>query len=231
MRYGLIIPSSNTTMEAEFWRMASGWATVHTARMRLEKITADELEEMEVQMLEAAIRLADAEVNVIGYGCTSGSLLKGKDHGREIEKRITEKTGIPAVATAKAVIEALGELRIKKLCVATPYVGEISELEKSFLEQNGIDVLNIKGLSIEQNREVGSKDPSVAYELAEAVYVPEAQGIFISCTNLRSIEVIDRLEKELHVPVVSSNTATLWAIMKKAGTKRKLRGYGKLLLQ
>jgi maleate isomerase len=199
--------------------------------MRLEKITADELEEMEEQMLEVAIRLADAEVNVIGYGCTSGSLLKGKDHGEEIERKITKKAGIPAVATAKAVIEALSELRIQKLCVATPYIEEINELEKSFLEQNGIDVLRIKGLGIIQNKEVGTKDSSVAYELATEVYLPEAQGVFISCTNFRTAEVIDRLEKELGVSVISSNTATLWAMMKKAGAKRKLRGYGRLLLQ
>jgi maleate isomerase len=231
MRLGLIIPSSNTTMEAEFWRIASGWATVHTARMRLEKITVGELEKMEEQRLEAAVRLADAEVDVIGYGCTSGSLLKGKNHGREIEREITEKTGIPSAATAKALIGALGELQVKKLCVATPYIEEINELEKSFLEQNGINVLNIKGLGLAPNREVGSKDPSLAYELAKEVYLPEAQGIFISCTNFRTAEVIDRLEKELGVPVVSSNTATLWAMMNKSGTKRKLKGYGTLLLQ
>lgn len=231
MRFGLIVPSSNTTMEGEFWRMASDWATVHTARIRLENITIDELEEMEEQMSEAAISLTDAGVNVIGYGCTSGSLLKGKDHGGEIERKITEKTGIPSVSTARAVIEALGELRVKKLCIATPYIEEINELEKSFLEQNEIDVLKIKGLGIVQNREVGSKDPSVAYELAKEVYVPEAQGIFISCTNFRTAEVINRLEKELGVPVVSSNTATLWAMMKRAAAKGKLKGYGKLLLQ
>jgi maleate isomerase len=231
MRLGLIIPSSNTTMEDEFWRMGSGWATVHTARIRLEKITVDELEEMEGRMLEAAVLLADAGVDVIGHGCTSGSLLKGKDHGGEIERKIEEKTGIPAVATAKAVIEALGELRIKKLCVATPYIEEINELEKSFLEQNEIDVLIIKGLGIVQNREVGSKNPSIAYNLAKEIYVSEAEGVFISCTNFRTIEVIDKLEKELGVPVVSSNTATLWAMMMKAGTVRKLEGYGRLLLQ
>jgi maleate isomerase len=218
-------------MEAEFWRMASGWATVHTAQIRLEKITIDELEEMEEQMLEAAICVADAGVHVIGYGCTSGSLLKGKNHGEEIERKITEKTGIPAVATAKAVIEALGELQVKKLCVATPYIEEINELERKFLEQNEIDVLRIKGLGIVHNREVGSKDPSVAYELAKEVSVPEAQGIFISCTNFRTIEVIDKLEKELGLPVISSNTATLWAIIKRADTKRELRGCGRLLRQ
>lgn len=90
VRFGLIIPSSNTTMEAEFWKVALGWATVHTARMRLLKITIDDLKEMEEQMLEEALHLADAGVDVIGYGCTSGSLFKGKNHGREIERKITD---------------------------------------------------------------------------------------------------------------------------------------------
>jgi len=230
MKFGLIVPSSNTTMEAEFWRMASGWATVHTSRMRLLKITVDELDEMEEMMEEASMLLADAEVNLIGYGCTSGSLFKGKDHDKEIERKITDKTGIPAVATAKAVIEALGKLHIGRVCVATPYTEEINRLEKNFLEQNEIDVLKIKGLNIVNNTEVGNKEPHVTYELAKEVFTPETQGVFISCTNFRTIEVIDQLEKELKVPVISSNTATFWAMMKKAGHKRKIKGYGKLLL-
>jgi maleate isomerase len=230
MRFGLIIPSSNTTMEAEFWKMALGFASVHAARMRLQKITVDDLEEMEGQMLEAAVSLADAGVDVIGYGCTSGSLFKGRDHDREIERKITEKTGIPAVATARAVVEALNELQVTSVCVATPYVEEINDLEKSFLEQNGIEVLRIQGLNIVQNTEVGKKEPRVVFELAKEVYVPETQGIFISCTNFRTLDVISELEKELGVPVISSNTATFWAMMKKMGMKRRLDGYGKLFL-
>jgi maleate isomerase len=229
MKFGLIVPSSNTTMEAEFWRMTSGWATVHTARMRLRKIAVDDLEEMEGMTTEASMLLADAEVNVIGYGCTSGSFLKGKGHDREIEEKITEITGIPAVATAKAVVEVLDELHLSRVCVVTPYTEEINRLEKDFLEQNEIEVLKIKGLDIVKNIELGNKEPNAAYELAKEAYRPEAQGIFISCTNFRTIEVIERLEKELEVPVISSNTATLWAMMKKAGYKRKIEGYGRLL--
>lgn len=228
MKFGLIIPSSNTTMEAEFWRMASAWATVHTARVRLRKITVDDLEEMERMMIKASMLLADAEVDVVGYGCTSGSFFKGKGHDREIEEKITEITGIPAVATAKAVVEALDELHLSRVCVVTPYIEEIDRLEKKFLEQNEIDALKMKGLNIVDNIEVGSKEPSTAYELAKEVYIQETQGIFISCTNFRTIEVIERLEKELKVPVISSNTATLWAMMKKAGSERKIEGYGRL---
>ncbi|MDH5468238.1 MAG: aspartate/glutamate racemase family protein, partial [Candidatus Aminicenantes bacterium] len=165
----------------------------------------------------------------IGYGCTSGSLFKGKDHPGKIEENIEKETGIPAVATSSAVIQALDALGIKKICVATPYIDEINGLERRFLEQNGKEVLRIKGLGIVRNREVGNKEPSAAFELAKEVFAPEAQGIFISCTNFRTIEAIDRLEKELKMPVISSNTATFWAMMKKAGVKKGLDGYGRLL--
>lgn len=215
-------------MEPEFWQMASGWATIHTSRIRLQEITIDELEAMENQLLEGVNRLADAEVNVIGYGCTSGSLFKGKDHDREIEEKMTTETEIPTVATARAVIEAIQYLNINRACVATPYIEEINKLEKYFLEQNDIEVLKIMGLGLVQNLEVGSKKPDVAYELAKEVLVPEAQGIFISCTNFRTIEIIDSLENELGVPVISSNTATFWAMMKKAGIRKELEGYGRL---
>lgn len=229
MKFGLLVPSSNTTMELEFWKMASGWMTLHTARMRLQEITVDALEEMEELMLEAAARLADAGVDVIGYGCTSGSLLKGKKFGREIEKKIEKETGISAVATAKAVIQALNELQVKRICVATPYSDEINERVERHLAQSGISVLNIKGLGIVRNTEVGNLDSRAAYELARQVVLPETQGIFISCTNFRTIEVVDKLEEELRVPVLSSNTATLWAMMKKAGVQRCVEGCGKLL--
>lgn len=229
MKLGLLIPSSNTTMETEFWRMAGEWATVHTARMRLQKIIVAELEEMEEDVLQEAVHLADAGVDVIGYGCTSGSLFKGKGHALQLEKRIAERTGIPVVVTAAAVIEALKKLRINKVCVATPYVEEINTLEKIFLEQERINVLRIKGLNLVDNRQVGLQEPSIASDLAKEVYLPEAQGIFISCTNFRTIEVIDNLEREVGVPVISSNTATFWSMMRKAGSRKKLNGYGKLI--
>lgn len=228
MKIGLIIPSSNTTMEVEFWTMASGRAAVHAARIRLRNITLEELKKQNEQIKEASIKLADAAVDVIGYGCTSGSLYKGLKHGKEIEREITQQTGIPSVSTSNAVFDALKSLRIKKVCIATPYTEEINQLEKRFLEQNKIKVLKIQGLGLVANTEVGDRKPNAAYKLAKGVDTPEAGGIFISCTNFRTIEVIERLEKELKKPVVSSNTATYWALMKKIHREIKQEEYGKL---
>jgi maleate isomerase len=234
-KFGLIVPSSNTTMESEFWRMVSAWATVHTARMRIQDIAIHDLERMEEQTIEAALRLSDAHVDIIGYGCTSGSLFKGGDHFREIEENISAATGIPSVTTAGAVVNALDKLGLTKLSVASPYTDEINALIRSFLEEHNKTVIAIKGLNIVDNNEVGLKKPQEAFDLAKEAFGlakeanrTDTEGVFISCTNFRTIEIIEPLEKELGVPVVSSNTATLWAMMKKIGIEKKIDGLGAL---
>ncbi len=230
LKFGLIVPSSNTTMESEFWRMVSGWATVHTARIRLQNITIHDLDQMEKQTTEAAFQLSDANVDIIGYGCTSGSLFRGGDHHLKIERKITVETGIACVATSGAVLDALDSLSVDSISVGTPYTDEIDALERSFFEQHQKTVLAMKGLSIIDNREVGEKNPQVAYDLAKDVYKQDADGIFISCTNLRTIEIIDKLERELGIPVISSNTATLWAMLKKLRVEKRIEGLGALFL-
>ena len=234
-KLGLIVPSSNTTMESEFWRIVSDWATAHTARIKLHDITIFELERMEDQTTEAALQLSDASVDIIGYGCTSGSIVRGGDHFREIEEKITSETGIPSVATSGAVLDALDRLGLTRLSVATPYTEEVNALVQIFLEQHNKAVLAIKGLNIVDNREVSLNEPQLAFDLAKDVYdlakdtdKTDTEGVFISCTNFRTIEIIGRLEKELGVPVISSNTATLWAMMSKLNIDRRLKGLGSL---
>jgi maleate isomerase len=236
-KLGIVVPSTNTTMETEFWRMVSGWGTVHTARIRLEDITINSLERMEEQTIEAALRLSDADVDVIGYGCTSGSLFRGRDHHIEIEEKIQKETGTPSVATAGAVLDALEWLDLIKISVATPYTNEINVLIRSFLEQHHRAVLVIKGLNIVDNREVSLFEPEMAYDLAKEihrlgkeVHKQDAEGLFISCTNFRTIEILGQLEEELGVPVISSNTATIWAMMRKLGIEKRLEGLGSLFL-
>ena len=229
IRLGIIVPSSNTTMEYEFNKMKPKNATVHAARMKLKKVTAESLIEMETEAEKEALKLADAKVDVIAYGCTTGSLVKGADHATKIEQQITKATGTPAIATANAVLRALRELKATKISVATPYIEELDKLEEKFLNANGFKVLKIIGLGIEDNTEIGRLEPQVAYELAMKANVPEAEAIFISCTNFRTIEIIEKLEQELGKPVISSNTATLWNMLRKINYKGKITSYGKLL--
>ncbi len=228
-RIGLIIPSSNTTMEPEFWRMAPEGVSVHTARMKLSAVTVEELVEMEKDAVRAAQLLATADVDILVYGCTTGSLVKGPGYDREITEKLTRATGIKAVATATAVLEALEELGARRVALATPYIEEVNRKEVEFLESQGYKVVDLKYLGIRENTEIGRQTPQIAYRLAKSLETSNADAVFISCTNFRTIEVIKLLEKDLGIPVFSSNTATMWLTLKELGLREPIRGYGMLL--
>ena len=228
-RLGLIIPSSNTTMESEFWRMLPEGFSVHTSRLRLREVTVEELGLMEKRVEDAALQLADAEIDVIGYGCTSGSLFKGLGHDKSIEKRIERVAGVPAIATAGAVVSALRTLNVEKVCVATPYTDEINILEEKFLSVSGFRVVDLKGLGMRKNLEIGRLSSEVVYELVMGLESAKADGVFVSCTNFATADVIEKLERVIQRRVVSSNTATLWAMLKRCQVSAEIKGFGSLL--
>jgi len=221
------VPSSNTTMESEFHRMCPEGVSVHVARMRLREVTPEALVKMAEDALLAAEMLSTADVNVIIYGCTTGALVKGMEWEKGLAEKIEARTGIRTITTAGAVVEAMKVLGLEKVCVATPYIRELNELEKKFLEEHGITVLAIKGLGIRENTEIGSLPPWTSYRLAREVLRPEADGIFISCTNFRTIEIIDPLERELGKPVITSNQASMWAALRLI--REPLNRYGLLM--
>lgn len=218
-RISLMIPSSNTTMESEFWGYAPEGVSIHTSRLPLRRVTEKELVDMSDEAERCAELLADAKVDVIVYGCTTGSLIKGKGYDEEIERRINEATGIPAISTARAVLDALNEKGVKKIAVATPYTDEINQKEKDFLTENGFEVSEIKGLGIEENIEIGKQPPYIAYCLGKEVIRahPKAEALFISCTNFRTFGIITALSRDIGRPVVSSNQASLWRALQECG--------------
>lgn len=202
-------------MEAEFARYAPEGVSVHTTRLPLEEVTEAELIRMAERLEEASRLLADAEVNIIAYGCTTGSLIKGEGYDLELEERIRKATSIPAVATARAVLDALRAKGLKRIAVATPYTEEINEKEQEFLSKAGFEVCAIRGLGLVKNLEIGMQEPHVAYRLGRELMVkhPEADGLFISCTNFRTLEIIPILSHEIGKPVITSNQATLWRVL------------------
>ena len=229
-RIGLIIPSSNTTMEVEFWRLLFNYGiTVHSSRLYLESVDAASLLKMVERVEEAAKLLASADVDVIVFGCTTGSLVGGPEYDRAIAEQIVSVTRKPVVVTARAVVEALKALGARHVAVATPYIDELNVLEKRFLEANGLNVIDIRGLGIKDNRAIGRLKPDQVYKLAKSLKTSSADALFLSCTNMPTLDVIDALEKDLGIPVVSSNTASLWAALRSMRVKLKLSEGGTLL--
>ncbi|MFQ5711405.1 MAG: maleate cis-trans isomerase [Candidatus Geothermarchaeales archaeon] len=230
-RMGLIVPPTNTVMESEFHRMAPEGVSVHVARPDWD--TPDPRPEAMLRLsggvVHAARRVALAGVQIIIWGCTSGSFLKGLGYDREMAREIEEATGVEGLTTSTAVIEALGELGLRRIAVATPYVDEVNEREVEFLAGHGFEVTEIKGLGIIDPLGIGRLTPSVAYDLAKEVDSPGAEGVFISCTDLRTIDVIGRLEEELGKPVISSSQASMWAALNRVGVMDVIDGFGCLL--
>ncbi|AAL81468.1 maleate cis-trans isomerase [Pyrococcus furiosus DSM 3638] len=227
-RIGLLVPSSNTTMEMELHSYLPEGVSLHTSRIPLKKVNEEELTKMVGYSIEGAKLLADAGVEVIAFGCTSGSFIGGKDFEKELEMKIEEEVKIETFTTSTAVLEALNVLDIQSLVVVTPYIDEINQREKEFLEENGFTVLDIRGLGIEDNLEIGRLSPYIPYMLAKSMFMEEADGVFISCTNLRTFEIIEKLERDLGIPVVTSNQATLWYALREIDVRESLP-LGKLL--
>lgn len=218
-RIGLIIPSSNTTMESEFSKFTPEGFSIHASRLPLKKVTERELITMSEEVERCSKLLAQAEVDVIVYGCTSGSFIKGRGYDQELENIISGETGVPAVSTAGAVIEALRTEGFKKIAVATPYIDEINRKEEEFLAEHGIEVSEIKGLDLADNIKIGECGATVAYKLGKEVIRsnPQADALFISCTNFRTFGIINTLTQDIEKPVITSNLATLKSTLRKVG--------------
>lgn len=226
LRIGLILPSSNTTMEPEFYCHVPRGVTVHTSRMFLIDSIPAELEAMSNEAERCAELLKTAEVGVIVYGCTSGSFLRGKGFDQDLEARIEKVAGVPAVTTSRAVIKALQAKGLKKLGIATPYVDEVNEREIRYFSEYGFEVKTLKGLGIRRGFDIGERDPSEAYSLGLEVMreAPDADGLFISCTQFRTFEIIEPLARDIGKPVITSNQASLWMALKQGGVFSFLYG-------
>lgn len=212
-RLGLIVPSSNTTNESEFWRWTPDGVSVHTSRMKLEGVNETELIAMADDVERCVDLLSTAAVDAIAFGCTTGSLVKGQGYDEEITSMITEEAGVPAVSTSTAIQQAFDAVDAHSLAIATPYTERMNDREVTFLKDNGYEVTGITGLDIEPNVGIGKQEPSTAYRIGHGIDTSDADAVFLSCTNFRSFEIIEQLERDLGKPVISSNSATLWSAL------------------
>ena len=225
-RIGLLLPSSNTTMEPDFYQMAPPGVTVHTARMLLRDVTPDALEEMAGEAARAARLLKTADVDILAYGCTSGSLIRGVDWEKSLKVRLEETAGVPAVTTAGAVVDGLFTLGAERVSVFTPYTDVVNMHERSFLEAHGFMVDTIRGLGFTDNQRIGR----VSREQLESFIAPApvSDAVFVSCTNLPVVHLIEALEEKHRLPFVTSNQATIWAALRGLN-QSNIDGYGALL--
>jgi len=220
------LPSSNTTMEPDFYQMAPPGVTVHTARMLLREVTPDALKEMAGEAARAARLLKTADVDILAYGCTSGSLIRGVEWEKSLKVRLEETAGVPAVTTAGAVVDGLRTLGADRVSVFTPYTDVVNMHERLFLEAHGYRVDTIRGLGLTDNQRIGR----VSKKQLESFIAPApgSDAVFVSCTNLPVVHLIEALEEKHRLPFVTSNQATMWAALRGLD-QSNIDGYGALL--
>lgn len=166
--------------------------------------------------------------DVVLFGCTSGSCIKGFGFDKECIERIERACGWKGLTTSTAVLEAYQALGLKKTVVMTPYPEETNEAEKKFLEDNGLEVTSITGIGFNRDGDFGHPSKRHLYRNAMKLKTEGAEVFFLSCMGLATMELVQMLEEDLGMPVITSHQASLWACLRHAGIKDKLPGLGKL---
>ena len=233
-RIGVMIPSTNTTFEADCQLVAPKDVTIHGQRLWLDNgfSDADGMDRMNAEIESAARYLATAKVDAIAYGCTTGSFYKGQGWDKEMLELIQGAAEVPATATSPSVVEALRFFGAKRISVASPYPAWNNEKLRAYLEAQGFEVLNVDGeprASASGNQGINDQDPETVVEFASQVCLPEADALLCSCTAWRALEAVEELERRTGKPVVTSNQATIWATFRSLGLTPEIRGFGKLL--
>jgi maleate isomerase len=176
---------------------------------------------------KATIQLASLKPNVICFCCTSGSVVIGEQKLLNTIKANAQ--GASPTTTITAVKNAFKELGLTKIAMGTPYIDEINAIEHRHLEDAGFSVVNVEGLQIRSSSAICALPPEPLYELGKSVDRPEADCVFISCGGLNMLPVIEQLERDIGKPVITSNTAIAWDVLRKANVRESIDGCGILL--
>lgn len=241
-RIGLIVPSSNTTMETEIpemlGRRASGDGesfTFHSSRAVLHEVDEESLDRMVDQLDRCTHELADARVHAIAYACLVAMMARGPGAHAEAEDRMVEiaaERGLDCAITssAGALVRALEAHRLRKVAILTPYVESLTEAVVTYLEAAGFAVTDAMSLGVSDNVKVAELDPMRLPDLARQLDRNGADAVIISaCVQMPSLPAIAVAERELDLPVLSAGTATVYDLLVRLGLSPEVPGAGALL--
>ncbi len=241
-RIGQIVPSSNITMETEIPAMLRARETVeperftfHSSRMRMKRVTKEELEAMDGDSVRCALELSDARVDVLVYACLVAIMSMGKGYHRQSEARLhhaSVENGAPApvVTSAGALVDGLKTLGAKKISVIAPYVCSLTKLVCDYIEAEGFQFVDSISLEIPDNLEVGARDPMALVDIFKRLKISDADAVVLSaCVQMPSLAAVPIVEATSGLPVVSAATCTVFQTLQKLGLKTVVPNAGMLL--
>jgi len=227
---GLILLSTDLTLERDIHRVIqdSSVATYINRVTYDNPMTVENLAAMETRLKQAAIDLLPgAKLDAIAFACTSGSIAIGPD---KVFQRLEEgQPGVPSTTPISAAMEACQAMGISRIALLTPYHDDVNQPIHAYIEEHDVEVMSMSTFDMDSDIDVARIPLEAIIEAAQASDHKDAQAVFLSCTALRSIECIETLEEKLGKPVLSSNQAMLWRLLRLAGYENKIQGFGKLL--
>ncbi len=227
--FGILIPSTNTTCEIEFGRIPPE-LQAHAGRLGKDG-KSPFASSLDADVAYQSKMLGEARVEVIALAQTSASLFT-ENYDEVTVKRMTDASGVPSLTSAQAVGRALKALGVSRIAMATPYWDEVIALAKKYYESRyGISVVAAQSLGATESYAIGKMDASVAEAAFSKIDSPEVQALVIPGGNFPTMDHIAAWEKKFGKPVVTTNQATLWAVMRAMGVTTPITGKGRLLEQ
>jgi maleate cis-trans isomerase len=227
-RLGFIIPSSNRMVEPQLQHYCPEGVVPHFNRIGMTNRHKAPLDELMPRILLAAELLGDSKCDVTVLQCTGTSMSGGVEKEREVISAIEDLTGKPAASAASSLMDAFQALNAQRLVFVseTPQGGHDKKL--AFLKEAGLEIIADKAMGLAGTDVYCSTPPEFWFENVKAMRNDDADAYFISCANIRSIDVIEALEDELDRPVITSNQAALWSALRLAGLNDNISALGRL---
>lgn len=228
-RLGLIALATDLTSERDFARLLPlQQVGLYTTRVAFENPTTPEnLRHMAPRLTAAADLILPGEpLAAICYSCTAASVVIGDE---AVTKAIqVARPGVPVITPSGAARQAFAALGVHRIAILTPYLVETSVPMAAYFSRHGLEVIRLDCFGLEDDRMMARVSQDSIIEAACKLDGPEVEAIFLSCTALPSVPVIARIEALTGKPVVTSNQASAWAMMRHARLDHRPQGYGRL---
>ena len=229
-KVGLIALSTDQTIEGYFNNICKNLPLeIFINRIHNENpLTKENLLKMEDDLESVTNKiLPNEKINTIAYGCTSGTIAIGEDKVKE--KILLAKPGCYVTTPVTSAIKAFQQMNIKKIALFTPYPDAVNKTILEYFTKKNIEVSSFASLNLNLDTEFANVDPNYILEISSKLETKNADALFISCTALPVLNILDKLEKKIQKPVLSSNQTLIWDTIRSVRYESPIKGYGKLL--
>jgi len=229
-KIGLLALSTDLTIEKDFYSVCNNLPfDLFVNRIHNENpLTKENLLKMHGQIEPITEKILPGQkVNTVAYGCTSGTIAIGEDKVKE--KIQLAKPGCYVTNPISSAIKAFTLMNAKKIALFTPYPESVNKTILEYFNKKNINIVSLSTFNIDLDEDIASVDSEYLLETLIKLNVSDADALFVSCTALPVLEILEEVEKKIKKIVLSSNQTLVWDAIRSVGYKSPIEGYGKLL--